>query len=233
MSYCVNCGVELDKTASKCPLCGVEVVNPIEPQDTISPAPYPCQTVPLSKTDKFYAVQMLSITLALSSAICIISNLVYLRGTPWFVYPVGTFIIVFIIAVPPLLIKAPAIVFVSLDTAFILLYLLLIDKFSGAFGWFYSIALPIVLCTFGVFAILYFYVLIRQPGKLMFTSVLFILLGLLSFCIDISVNIYLNRLFKCSWSLIVLTCCAAIAFALYATNRNKRIQRELHKRLHL
>lgn len=233
MSYCVNCGVELDKTARKCPLCGVEIVNPLQPQDTESPAPYPSSTVPLSKADRSYAVQMLSIMLALSSAICIIFNLIYLRGTPWFVYPVGTFLIVFIIAVPPLLTKAPAIIFVSLDAAFILLYLFLIDKFSGAFGWFYSLALPIVLSAFGAFAILYFYVLIIQPGKLMFTSVLFILSGLLSFCVDISVNIYLNRLFKCSWSLIVLTCCAAIAFALYATNRNIRIHRELHKRLHL
>jgi hypothetical protein len=233
MSYCVNCGVELDKTAKKCPLCGVEIVNPLQPQDTISPTPYPNQTVSLSKTDRRYAVQLLSIMLALASAICIILNLIYSRGTSWSVYPVGTFVLVFMAIVPPLLFKASTIKFISLDVALILLYLFLIDKFCGVSGWFSSIALPIVLYAFVAFAILYFYILIKQPDKLLFTAVLIILSGFLALCVDISINIYLNRLFKCSWSLIVLTCCIALAFALYATNRNMRIRNELHKRLHL
>lgn len=28
MSYCVNCGVELDASASECPLCNTPVINP-------------------------------------------------------------------------------------------------------------------------------------------------------------------------------------------------------------
>ena len=31
MSYCVNCGVELAPSEKRCPLCGVEVVNPAKP----------------------------------------------------------------------------------------------------------------------------------------------------------------------------------------------------------
>ena len=41
MSYCVNCGVELDSTASFCPLCRTPVVNPRQPVDTGSPPPSP------------------------------------------------------------------------------------------------------------------------------------------------------------------------------------------------
>ena len=37
MSYCVNCGVELDATASFCPLCHTPVVNPNQPVDGASP----------------------------------------------------------------------------------------------------------------------------------------------------------------------------------------------------
>ena len=29
MSYCVNCGVELEKSEKACPLCGIEVKNPV------------------------------------------------------------------------------------------------------------------------------------------------------------------------------------------------------------
>lgn len=30
MSYCVNCGVELDKNLQACPLCNTPVINPKE-----------------------------------------------------------------------------------------------------------------------------------------------------------------------------------------------------------
>ena len=32
MSYCVNCGVELDASATKCPLCDTPVYNPKAPE---------------------------------------------------------------------------------------------------------------------------------------------------------------------------------------------------------
>ena len=41
MSYCVNCGVELDPTASTCPLCHTPVVNPRQPVDTELPPTFP------------------------------------------------------------------------------------------------------------------------------------------------------------------------------------------------
>lgn len=44
MSYCVNCGVELDSTASFCPLCRTPVVNPRQPVDTGSSPPFPTGT---------------------------------------------------------------------------------------------------------------------------------------------------------------------------------------------
>ena len=37
MSYCVHCGVELDATASFCPLCHTRVLDPGQPVDTASP----------------------------------------------------------------------------------------------------------------------------------------------------------------------------------------------------
>ena len=40
MSYCVNCGVELDAAIKSCPLCGVTVINPCQPEMAAA-APYP------------------------------------------------------------------------------------------------------------------------------------------------------------------------------------------------
>ena len=43
MSYCVNCGVELDGTAAFCPLCQAPVRNPYQPVDRDSPSPFPVE----------------------------------------------------------------------------------------------------------------------------------------------------------------------------------------------
>ena len=41
MSYCVNCGVELEASLRECPLCHTPVVNPKEAGKTVPPSPYP------------------------------------------------------------------------------------------------------------------------------------------------------------------------------------------------
>ena len=54
MSYCVNCGVELDPTARACPLCHTPVVNPNQPVDTALPPPFPSrreEVQPVSKKE--------------------------------------------------------------------------------------------------------------------------------------------------------------------------------------
>ena len=41
MSYCVNCGVELDDSAKKCALCSTPVINPnIQEKPDETPAPF-------------------------------------------------------------------------------------------------------------------------------------------------------------------------------------------------
>ena len=40
MSYCVNCGVELDITATACPLCNTKIYNPNQPVATDVAPPY-------------------------------------------------------------------------------------------------------------------------------------------------------------------------------------------------
>ena len=43
MSYCVNCGVELDASAKKCPLCDTPVYNPKAPEPEKQPSPFPLE----------------------------------------------------------------------------------------------------------------------------------------------------------------------------------------------
>ena len=41
MSYCVNCGVELEASLKACPLCHTPVINPKQIGQPVPPSPYP------------------------------------------------------------------------------------------------------------------------------------------------------------------------------------------------
>ena len=41
MSYCVNCGVKLDPSLVRCPLCNTPVINPNEVSHTHPVPPFP------------------------------------------------------------------------------------------------------------------------------------------------------------------------------------------------
>ena len=43
MSYCVNCGVELDSSLKSCPLCHTPVLHPGELEKANAPSPYPME----------------------------------------------------------------------------------------------------------------------------------------------------------------------------------------------
>ena len=49
MSYCVNCGVELDASLESCPLCHTPVINLSDLQKFKKTTPYPTQTGQVDK----------------------------------------------------------------------------------------------------------------------------------------------------------------------------------------
>ena len=62
MSYCVNCGVELDKSATKCALCNTPVHNPNEAIDTTAPTPFSHTPIKIDAVKrKFVAIVVLPI----------------------------------------------------------------------------------------------------------------------------------------------------------------------------
>lgn len=233
MSYCVNCGVELDRTAKKCALCGVIVLNPMQQQDTTSLEPYPRQTEQLTIVERHYVVQILSIALVLQAAICVILNIFYYNKSYWSAYSIGAFVLVFTMAALPLLFKKAFLSFITMDLIVLLGYLYMVEWVSGTSLWFFSIALPITIYIYISTVILYFYTKKVYPKKLKITAAALFALGMLSVCVDASISMYISQYVSCSWSLIVLPCCGALGLALYATSHNKRIHNEISKRLHI
>lgn len=78
MSYCVNCGVELDKTCSVCPLCNTKVINPNQPVDTVSPKPYPVDKGYVDSGIRKETAILMAVCLATTAVVCGLLNLFFI-----------------------------------------------------------------------------------------------------------------------------------------------------------
>ncbi|WP_291246490.1 zinc-ribbon domain-containing protein [Fournierella sp.] len=76
MSYCVQCGVELDSTAERCPLCGTPVYNPNQPVDRTSPPPFPAIRQEVAPIDRRELAVAVTAVLSSASVFCVLLNLI-------------------------------------------------------------------------------------------------------------------------------------------------------------
>ena len=93
MSYCVNCGVELDKTCSVCPLCNTRVINPNQPVDTVSPKPYPVNKGYVDSGIRKETAILMAVCLATTAVVCGLLNLLFITFSHWSFYVIGICIV--------------------------------------------------------------------------------------------------------------------------------------------
>lgn len=235
MSYCVNCGVELMRSERKCPLCGVEVLNPLEPGGVPGDEAFPRVREPVeSAFDRGLWIKIVSIALALPAAVCFASNVVFHSSEYWSLYVIGALVVAWTFCVTPFLFRRYfPLIWIVANTGVSLGYLYLLEYLSGAGGWFLPLALPIVLgvafLSFVIIALIHLKVL-RQ---LFTASAVFLAIGLLSVLVEISVNMYTGGEFRMAWSWFSLMSCMATAGALVLIERKLIIKEKLKRRLHI
>ena len=83
MSYCVHCGVELDATASFCPLCHTRVLDPGQPVDTASPKPFPTRRGEVAPAAKQEVALLITAMLASVAVCCGVLNLFLRADRMW------------------------------------------------------------------------------------------------------------------------------------------------------
>ena len=150
MSYCVNCGVELAPSQRACPLCGTPVQNPRQPYDPETPKPFPSELDLFSPSDdRGYLALIATLLLALPAAICLCCDLAYTHGAGWSLLVAGAMGLLWILVVPMLLIRRGRVWWaLLLDTAGVLGYLWLVERFAAPGEWYWRLAVPIVLLLF-------------------------------------------------------------------------------------
>ena len=84
MSYCVNCGVELDDSAKKCALCDTVVINPAKGEKkTEAVAPFSDEVyMPKTVKARFFA-GLASLIMLVPNMACLLVNALILKDGFW------------------------------------------------------------------------------------------------------------------------------------------------------
>ena len=140
--YCVKCGVELADSQRVCPLCGTRVFHPDIPRTPADP-PYPPDERVHPEVNRSGVCFILTALALLPAVICVLCDWRINGGILWSGYASGGILLLYVLTVLPLWFKRPnPVIFVPVDFAAIILYLLYIDLATGG-HWFLTFAFPV------------------------------------------------------------------------------------------
>ncbi|MBR6361050.1 MAG: zinc ribbon domain-containing protein [Clostridia bacterium] len=232
MSYCVKCGVELDDSAKKCPLCDTSVYMPnadASEQDT--PAPFSREKAIPKDAKKEFAASVITVLLAIPMIVCGIVNLFYRRDGFWSAYVITSVMLFWIIVILPFYLKKirPYLMW-FIDTAAVLAYVYVFFPLRNENDDYYlTVALPIISAV--SLCILFFIIWAR--GKERHWSAILIHIALdiaLISAVTGIISIYYSVAWGMIASLIVfLSVLSLMGFGIYC-NRSKKVRAWLEKK---
>lgn len=244
MSYCVNCGVELDASAEECPLCNTPVLDPREIEKYAAgavkgrnaekaPAPFPGEKGQVEKVTKKDLGILLSMVVLASAVTCGILNALVFRGNLWSLAVIGACAVLWVFMIPAVIYrKQPVYVSLLLDGGVTAGYLYMLTFQLGDAGWFWGLGLPITLLVTGVAELLTLCIRRLPRSFLTVALYLFTAVGLLCLGLEILIDLRLDEEIALSWSAVVITVCVILDIALITMLSRRRLRNEVRRRLH-
>lgn len=233
MSYCVNCGVELEASLERCPLCNTPVINPNEVTHTHSVPPFPKEKGQVEVVKSKDLAILLSVSLTAASVVCGLLNLLVFQRTAWSLYVIGACVVIWVLAIPAVIYtRLPIYLCLFLDGLAIGLYQYLISFNTQSHHWFYALALPITgLVT--LIALLFAFFVKKVSGAFLMIGVyVFSSIALLCVGIELLVERFLEVYYHLTWSAVVLSICAVIVIAFVTILSRTRLRNAVRRRLH-
>lgn len=232
MSYCVNCGVELDASATKCPLCDTPVYNPKAPEPSTQPSPFRRKRSGGSSKRKDLGVLLTVIVLA-TAVTCGLLNALVFRSSLWSLAVIGVFLVLWVIMIPVVIYtRQPVYLSILLDGVAVIVYLYLLTYLTGQSGWFYGLGIPVVLLVIAVVEAVTF--CIRKLPMSFLTGALYLISGVAVLCVGLEILIdrFLGLGIELRWSAIVLTICVIVDITIATLLSRRRLRNAVRRRLH-
>lgn len=235
MSYCVNCGVELDESAKKCALCQTPVINPNKNEK----APTECVTpfsqithVPKELQKKFVAL-VVSLVMLIPNIVCFIVNAVIFPTSFWSIYVMATSLLVWTVVVLPFFIKKHRAYFMwAFNTAAASLYVYLFYVMGRERDkWYTECALPIILFVSVLTLIYLIWVRRKKRGNILKALVICINIAFASLICGLILSVGAGVNYATEIGFILFLCImAVVAFLTYCYN-SKSMRKWLSERM--
>lgn len=233
MSYCVNCGVELDATAKACPLCHTKVYNPKQPVATDLPTPYATvkgYSEPV-KAKEFTII--MTIVLLTTALVCGCLNLFAIPIGRWSLYVAGICAVLWIFLIPMFFPQKISIYFqTAFDGISIALFLALISLIHPNNHWYLHIGLPVTALGTILLEIIFLFSIHLKSAMLIKALISVSAIAIFCIAIEISIDLHLHQTMRIHWSAIVATCAAAIDIILLTIYLREGLRREIRRRMH-
>ncbi len=101
MSYCVNCGVELDQSAKKCALCSTPVINPNIKEEISQQTPF-AENLQIPKSiKKEFVAFVITMTMLIPNIVMLFLNIFFIRGSFWSFYVAVVSLLLWVLFVFP------------------------------------------------------------------------------------------------------------------------------------
>lgn len=233
MSYCVNCGVELEQSLQICPLCNTPVINPNERNKEAPPSPYPTNKGQVESVKRKDLGILLSVVLTATSVTCLLLNVLVFNVSLWSLLVIGICICLFVFTFPAVFYsKTPLYISLLADGVAVAIYLFMISRLTHGDVWFWQLGLPIVILLTGMMEI--YTLLARIFPFTMLSGALYLFIEVPTFCVllELLIRHMLNRSYAITWSAVVLTVCVIIDIAFITILMKKRLRNEVRRRLH-
>lgn len=233
MSYCVNCGVELDITATACPLCNTKINNPNQPPATDVPPPYATVKGHAEPVKANEFTILMSIVLIVTSLVCFLLNLFTIQIGHWSYYVIGICAMLWIFMIPfffPQ--RANIYIQLALNGISIILFLGLVSYLHPNNHWFEHIALPIVGLGTILLEIIFVFAIRLKSSMLVKTGISVAAIAVFCMVIEMVIDLHMNGYFYLRWSAIVAACAFVIDIVLMTIYLLEGVRAEIRRRMH-
>lgn len=228
MSYCVNCGVELDKGADRCPLCDTQVINPRTGEVPEKKAYPDNRAIPVSGR-KRYTAFIISMVMLIPCFVLFVLDLIIIDSF-WPLCVIASCILFWICFIFPLLWKKVMVYpLIFLDCVAICVFTFLIHSRTDGMGWFSHVALPITVML-GVTACIMVRIVRRCRRNVQVVIAVLAAVIPVSFFTDTVVNLYLEETLKVFASPIIAACCIPLIVFFVFVARNKHFRSFVERR---
>ncbi len=233
MSYCVNCGVELDVTASACPLCNTKVYNPNQPPATDVPTPYATvkgYTEPVKK--KEFTI-LTSTVLVVTALVCLFLNTFTIQIGHWSYYVAGICVMLWIFMIPLFFPhKSNIYAQLLLNGIIIALFLGLVSYLHPNNHWYEHIALPIVGMGTILLEIIFIFAIKLKSSMLVKTAISIAAIGIFCMVTELVIDLHMKGYFYLRWSAIVAACAFVVDIVLMTIYLLDGLRAEIRRRMH-